>query len=351
MFVKMNNISIDFYEYISNNSKLIYKSFNTQWPIETLYVFLVTPIALTAIILNIFNYFILNKIKIATTKLYDYLKLYSIISIIMSYSYSTMFLTKTPSYLGYFPHFLLRFQRCMIGIHVSSTIYIISNFLDVFIAFERLSIFILKLRPFVQMSALKLLFYLTLIALVINLPIYLTTTYLSDEEFSMQYLNLTNESVIAICGRTEFYYSNLNKLLTFIQMLFRDVITLIIELVTMILCTYYYRKFSEKFKRNSHHAIATQTNQDHSKIAKRKEEKLKQNFLMITILSITSSISHLCVSLAIISYIIKGLSNELSITQFITDLILSIKYTLNFFIFYFFNINFKHIIAKKSIDY
>lgn len=343
------NFSIDFYEYISNNSKLIYKAFNTDWTVETLYVFLVTPIAIAGVISNIYNYFVLNKIIIKTTKVYDYLKFYSIVSIIMSHSYAVMFLTKTPSYIGFFPHYALRFQRCILVINFCSTIYIISNLLDVFIAFERLSIFILKLKPLTQISAMKLCFYLTIIAIIINIPIYLTVTNSNDEDYLKQFFNLTNQSTIAICGTTKFYHTNLYKILIFIQILFRDVITLIIELFTMILCIYYFRKFSVKFKRHVKRD-GTENYHDYSR-SNKKEEKLKQIFLMVTILSITSFFSHLCVCLAMFSFIIKGLSDELSFTQFITDLVLSIKYALNFFIFYFFNNNFKHIVENQSMSF
>ena len=175
------------------NNELIYQKLGSSWFLDSAYMFLLAPVSFMAIFLNMISFIILTKIKVKTnTNIYEYLKVYSIISCLLCVSYGLMFLNLSPRYLGFIYNYLIRFYRCILYFLVASSLYTISNILDVLIAIERLSVFIVKLQPFIQYSPIKITILFSIASILINFPMYFSFYVKDDQEYEVQFKNVTN---------------------------------------------------------------------------------------------------------------------------------------------------------------
>jgi hypothetical protein len=305
--------------------------------INGLFMFLTLPFGVLGFFLNILSFIILFKIEIKNTKLYGYLKVYSILSSFNSLISGLLFTSATPRFLPYiYFSYFSRLIRTIFSIYVLTSIYFITNLLDILIAFERLSIFIRKFQIINKINPYLTSLIITLFVFVFNLPIFFSY-YIKSEQEILNDLK-TNFSVFAYMGRSPFFYSTLNYYLIIFQILIRDLATLLIEIIFSCLCIHYYRNYLQKSIQFNQNQTNNQSNRSTAVLSKVK--KGKRILKMIITMSIISIISHLVVSITY-AFAINGYSRAANVAQCYGYLGISFKYFTNFFIFLYFNLNFR----------
>ena len=82
-------------EIITNQTdiSLFNERIGSTWLLDSIYLFIITPIGFIGGILNLFSLFIMTKIKIKKTKLYQYLKFYSLNGSLACFTCAFVFLS------------------------------------------------------------------------------------------------------------------------------------------------------------------------------------------------------------------------------------------------------------------
>lgn len=331
------NKSFDFDQEISVylNNETFLDNVTSSIFINGIFMFLTFPLGIIGFILNILSFIILLKIQIKKTHLYGYLKVYTILSSFNGLISGLLFTSASPRFYPYMLSYFSRLIRSILAIYVLTSIYFITNILDILIAFERLSIFIRKFHIINKINPYLVSIIIIIFSFVFDLPIFFSYYIKSEQE--ILYDLKTNFSSYAYIGRTSFFYSRLNFYLIIIQILIRDFATLLIEIILSCLGIYYHQNYLQKSIQFSQN----QTNsQSKNPAVLSKVKKGKKILKMTIIMSIVSIISHLVVSVSY-GFAINGYSKASNISQCFGYLGISIKYFTNFFIFFYFNLNFR----------
>jgi hypothetical protein len=314
----------------------------STWLLDSIYMFIITPIGFIGGLLNLFGLFILSKIKTKRTKLYQYLKFYSINGSLACFACAFVYLSYSPKYYPYYYSYISRVYRAYIHTAVSTTLYFISDLVDVVVALERLSIFVPKYETLTKFKPYLVCIILSLACVGINLPTIFSYYAKNDEELLIDIkYNLT---IFAYNGRTEFFYSKIGFVITFIQIIIRDILTLIIEIVVSSIGFAYYRKFNAaKIEQYfvSHLIISSQRKQ----VLLKKYHRDRQLLFMNLIQNSISIFTHFFIG---VSYGMssRGVSAEVFIWICVAYFCICFKHFSNFFTLYFFNLNFKNTVGR-----
>lgn len=226
-----------------NLTDSFYESIGSNWIIDTLFLTLI-PFGCLGFILNLISLIVLNNINIKNTKLYEYLKIYTLNSMFGCLLVMFSFYSYTPRYFNFSLSFPARFNRCVLFYFMYSTLYFYDNILDILIAIERLSIFINWLKKFSKPNFISLLMFS--VSVLLNLPILFWFDVKSDEEI----VRLSDsEYQQSFCNLSKFMKSSFGLTVSILSALIRDLVTLILEILISLLTMMYLRKFFEKKNR------------------------------------------------------------------------------------------------------
>ena len=167
---------------MTNNSTnfdidLLYERIGSTWVLDSVYLFAIAPISFMGTILNLFSFYILLRIKIDQTMLYKYLAFYSLNGSLICFFISFTLTCYSPRYYPFYFSYFSRFNRAFLAPLVSTVIYFMCNILDILIALERLAIFVKKFKPIDKLNPYLVCFIITLIALIINFPLFFIILY------------------------------------------------------------------------------------------------------------------------------------------------------------------------------
>jgi hypothetical protein len=155
--------------------------YGSTWPIDSIYLFFITPISMIGFVLNLINMLVITKIRLKTI-LYKYLLFYCVNSAFICLLGSISSYIYSPRYLGVFSDFFARFYYCVAVQSVASSLYFFSSLLDILINFERLSLFVPKLVKYAKINAYLVITLTLLISIIFNLPTSLRVYVKSDME-------------------------------------------------------------------------------------------------------------------------------------------------------------------------
>ena len=202
--------------------------------------------------------------------------------------------------------------------------------LDILISFERLSIFVIKLRSYVKLNPYILSTIAFLVSNAINVPTLFRAYVKSDQEMEQDLMySLNNSITLSVCGK-----GPIKMIWLGLNILFRDFITLLLEITFGILTFIYFKKYLKK--RST--LIFNGTIHDHREQTNIQETKITNMILCLSLISIISHIAILATFIFFLFPIGEPISSYLIM---ISILFLSLKHSLNFFIFYNFNSQFK----------
>jgi hypothetical protein len=338
--VKMSN-KIDIVNFTNSEVLFIPKGFlyqkiDSSWQMDSIYLFVISPMSLIGFILNICCFFILlPKNKIKQARLYKYLRIYSFNSSVICFINAFIFFSFSPKYFKYTFEYLVRFYRCKIIGYFSICLYIFGNILDVLIALDRLSIYLnKKMDKFNEIKPYKKCVLLFLICLILNLPLLLSITVSINQDL----INLsTQNSIYLNCIQTNFSKTKCGFIINLAFIFVRDIITFLIELTCVCLLFYYYKYATIQFDK---YYIA-QTRSFTMNLSRLKKKTYQgRNLLLMSIYS--SSISTVMHTIFLVTTftaaflkIENSIQDEIIILIFILSIIL--KHVFNVLIFLKFN--------------
>ncbi len=344
--------------YTNQTSYIIDEKFllriGSTWVIDTLYLIVISPMGFIGFILNLISFGVLTKVKIRDTKIYEYLKIYSLNSSLICLSFGFMFSSHSPRYFSDFTDELAKIFKCRIFAYGMTSLYFFNNLLDILIILDRISIFTTKLNRLGLIKPYILCLILLSLCSMTNLILYFSIKIAPDEIF-------ISSNLSTYCEQTDFARSTLGFIINLIVIILRDILTLIVEIMCSLILIYCYKRY-EKMSLN---LIVTRLNQnlndinlsqiqrsineknirknlnDERKI--RKKEKGKQLLLMIIILSIFSFITHMISAFVFVFLVLIYFENRLIYYSIVAFGCFSMvfKHSITIFVFYFFNINFK----------
>ena len=314
----------------------LYERIGSTLLLDSVYIFIITPIGLIGFFLNLFSFYILRKIKIDQTMLYKYLAFYALNGSIICLLVSLTFTCYSPRYYPFYLSLTSRIIRAFIAPLISTIFYFVCNILDIFVALERLSIFVKTFRPLNKLNPFLVCLIIIVISLIINFPQFLSY-YVKDENELYDQIRY-NISIFNYNGRTPFFFSKFGTIITYVQIFIRDILTLLIELMISSLAFYYLRKFNQK---------QIDLNRIPSKIDKKRKEIMRKKIIKDRLIllnnliqTILSFISHVLVSIAYF-YASKGVTEDLFKWLCIGFFTISFKHFSFFFMLCFFNRNFR----------
>lgn len=329
---------------ISNETFL--ERYGSTWLIDSFYLFLITPSAYIGLILNLLNIFIFTKIAHQqTTVLYKYLIVYCINNEVLCLLACISFYVYTSRYLGVKLDYFARICYCVMINWICVTLYFFGNLLDIIISIERLSIFVKNLKWFTQLNFLIVCLVTFLFSIFVNIPTYLRIYVKTDNETYndlFKILDDVNNITFSTCGQGLLYK---NYILIGLNIFIRDIVSLMSEIVLSI---FILKKFRE-YKSNRSILI---NNKDQST----NEQKNKDNHVKLTsmtiYLSLLAIISHTTLCLVFAFFYVENIIFQ-SYLALISYSAIFLKHAYSFFIFYYFNNNFKKsfldLIKRKNV--
>ncbi len=365
------------------------------WVLDTLYLYLITSLGVIGLILNLISLFVIYRIN-ENQPAYKYFKVYIMNGIIVCAVLSIAFYTRSPRYFTFALSYGSGIFRCKV-MSGSYTMGLFGAFINICILCERLSNFKPKLEKYFKKSPYLVSFICLIVSLLVNLPNFLVYEARKEKDFQDALQNNSDFlNNFAYCNRVVFFVDTLiGKLIMFLATSFKDFIFLVIEVTLTFMSLYYLKKFFNKKKAilslNPTKSISMSTTTlknkgvfyietvpsnlsegssstfkpkktnetiDHPKkrnntqiedkltFHKRSNRRLQVMSLCFASLSILSNVSSL---INLLLFIIFNNGLLFHIFTFINVLTGLLKYASNFFLFYFFNNNFRNFIRQKFL--
>lgn len=307
----------------------------SSWTLDSIYLFVIPPLSVIGFFLNLSFFFGSIGLKDPTNlNIYKYLIIYSFNSSILCFMYAFTFLTFSPRYFDMSFCYATKFYRCKILAYFSIVLSFFGNMLDIMIALDRISTFLNeKMYGFNAARPLTKCLSAFILSLIINIPILYSLKIMENNEFF-------NENAVNFCGQTYFGRSNTGIVINLVLVLFRDILTLIIETILTGLSLFYYKKYKSK-SIDKYYIIATKS--FNLNIEKNKRTKGKELLFMSIYLSFISIVLHLiiCSVMFMAGCVILKDFHKCSIFTLILIISIVSKNFLNVFVCYRFDSEFK----------
>lgn len=318
----------------------------STWVLDTLYLYVLTTFSMIGIVLNIINLIVLCNKNIGQIRLYDYLKFYSLNSLIITIITSLGFYSHVPRYFEESLSQFSRISRCY-GAHFGLTFFFYGNVLNILIIFERMSLYHINMKIFSTLNPYKVCVFSFFVCCLINWPTLLQYSIKSNDEF---YQARTNYSILVnftYCERTDFILSTVGKVIFCLIYFVRDILTLIIEILAYSVSLVTFKRY---LRSKTHVLVLALTISNPSSSRIKRLERTNKN---LTDMSISSALlSIICNCLTIFYMVVYYLFDNTLIFHyygFFSTLIISIRYSLTFFFNYYYNLNFRNIISRKDV--
>ena len=330
----------------------------STWILDSIYMFIISPLGLIGFALNLICFIVLIQIKVKETKLYELLRVYSLNSSIICLICGFMFISYSPRYFKHFADYFAGFYRCRVFIYGVMSLYFFGNCMDILICLDRLSIFvnsIKKLKTFIKWYNLFLFFFI--ICLLINGPILFSFDIMNKNEFY-------NSNETSYCLANSFLKTKSGFAINMVIIIIRDILTLICEIIASLFTLKYFKSYSsnkisvlhnlpahdsslsdgiEHNNKIDHKNEVVNVNNNRNSLNSKSIQKGKNIMKMTVILSLTSIISHSIVAIVFVLFVNIVKNNTILVFSMIClgSFSLCLKHFLNIFIFYSFNFKFQ----------
>jgi hypothetical protein len=368
----------------TNETALIWETlmiqFGSTWLLDNLYLYFITSIGFVGFFLNALSLVTLIGIR-KRQAVYIYFQMFTLNGILFCLVVMGSFYMRTPRIFDFALSYGAGVYRCKIY-NTAFTFGFFGRLINTCILLERISVFKPKLIIFVRKPFL-ILFICFSISIVFSLPLFFLYEVRSASEFKEALTSLEKARNFPYCRRAEFSATVLGRIVLLAITVFRDLIWLIVEVLATVFSVILLNKFIKKKQEilgssaNSTNIVKPSTCDNSSAVLKPnriEESNTKQSInrkfgsqnQYLNIFNQTQSftqtnknISKISICFAFISIITNFIALANSITFVLTSngmlfhqlSFLNIfagisKNILNFFLFYFFNKNFRNFISK-----
>lgn len=367
----------------SNETELIWETLMIQlgstWLLDNLYLYFITLIGFVGFLLNILSLVTLIGIR-KKQAVYIYFQMFTLNGVLFCGVLMINFYTRTPRIFDFALSYGAGVYRCKFS-NSAYTIGFFGRLINTCILLERISIFKPKLNIFGRRPFLVS-FLCLLISVVISFPTFFLYEVRSASEFTDALTSLEKVKNFPYCRRAAFSTTILGRITLLAITIFRDFIWLLVEVVATLFSVILLNKFIKK-KQEILGSSANSTNtvkptaSDNSSTQKsirieqsntnlsnsNKKENNRQRVIIVnrtqSYSQTNKNISNMSLCFALISIIANLTSLANSITfilisngmlfhqlTFVNVLAGISKNISNFFLFYFFNKNFRCFISR-----
>ena len=316
--------------------QLLFAKIHSSWLLDSLYMFLLTPLSAVSIVLNMLSFATLSAICGATSTnnyhkaLYQYLRIHSLNSMFGLLVIFFSFVSLSPRYFAFALGLAARYYRCMILSSVT-TLYFFKNVLDMVIALERLSLLVTWLRRFRTKSPQLLCLGVFVACALVNSP----SNFIAQPKSDADFFNITTD-LYPYCEQLVFFKSSLGKSITLGLFVVRDLMPIVVEITFSVLAVQQLHRFRRESKIRHDDAIVA--------LLAESERQLVVITLYILIVSLAI---HVIVFIFSLSFSFGVLNVFAGWLTFLATLSVLLGFLLNFFIIYFHSRVFRHYL--KSI--
>ena len=341
-----SNSTIDYFNY---DLEFWLPQFASTWALDSIFLFIITPLALSGVVLNVLTLIILCQKKFQQNKINHYFRCIALNSAVMNLTESTIFVCSTYRYF----EFSNTFESNAFGLHVylpiSNSCYIFGSCLDILVSLERCSIFVTRLKRLFEYKVKYVCLVLFVVCVLITSPFFFVEepAYFDAPIYPKTYYR------IWYWGLNSFGNSLAGKVLAAIGYFVRDVCFLAAEVAVNIYSIYLFKKFfkSRASLFNLDKTEGPLSNLDAAlnmpfnvrvTIAERKMT------LMVIILCFFSIFMHLLYMTTTVYFYFSYdlIINSIGAASVLTT---TSKNAANFFLLYIFNTNFRKCFIKKFI--
>ena len=302
--------------------------------VDIIVAYFITPVWFFSLILSIFSLYILLKAPFLTTNFFNYIRLYVVNCLILSLLSLTTILVFTRRF------FVItnRYEGVFYGIYIfftaQNSFFLFSSCIEICLVVER----ILYLLPTYFRRVKLLSFNNFFIILFINcILVNLTGIFLSEPSFVDVQLN-ANSSLFRIWyfGPTSFSYSTTGVILNYLGYIFRDFITMTLNIILNLLSVVLVRKYVQN--KQKIRAATTASSSDLANFDR------KQTYIAL-LMSTFSLLEHV---LYIISYFLFFINyfDLCTLVYAFALLFIALKHAVIFFVLFAFNNLFRNAVKK-----
>lgn len=328
---------------IYSNKDFWLSQFGSTWLLDSLFLFVISPLALIGFVLNLFSFFILRHKEFNKINIYSYFRAMSISSSLLNLMQATLVTTSTFRYFEFSNSNEAIFYATCIFLPVSNIFLLFGSTLDICLSLDRCSIFVPKLKKFFKYSSKAICLVLFIISILISVPYFFVNkpSYYDAQLDSNTYFRIWYWDI------TPFATSLVGHILAYAGYFIRDVFFLLIELTFNFLSIVLFRKYFKNkenfFKTNQNFKMKTESPNELD-ISRQTIEKLyvkeKNITLMVIIMCFFSILNHLMYLLVTLYFYFANDLTGYTLAALVF-FISTLKNFSNFGLLYFFNLNFR----------
>ena len=241
----------------SNLSELFYQSIGSTWFIDTMFLYVLTPLDIISLVFNVCCCFFVatNSKGLVNLPLYRFLFAYAVNNCAIAFILMFVFCSATPRYIPFFFSIYSRIHRCVLYGYVVTTLYFVGKALEILILCERLSNFhptvkthLASMHLFRMRVTLPIIYAL---AAALNVPFYLRRTVKPDERLLQELTDFNTTRVIYYCDQSPLASTTAGSAFLFASVLIRDFLTLGVEIALSVWLVVSFRRFLA-FKLSAH---------------------------------------------------------------------------------------------------
>ena len=339
----------------NSTTEMLYIKLGSTITLDSLYLFIISPLGFFGFFLNILSFIIISKIQVKKIQLKIYFQAYTFASSLTCLLPAFLFLTRSPRYVQTFKSYYSGIYRCKIMPFNLTTFFLI-NLLDCFILLERSSHFKVYLKKITSINPYIIVLTFSCICITLDIPNFIMHEQRLDYEFDEA---LNNYSILI-----QFTYCKRNRNLWFtifplISIIIKDILLLIIEIFlatcSIILFKNYIKNTKLKHLAKRFYVLENTENKQNSQsrydfISNKAIQKLQGYNLKLTkttiFLSISSILSHIGLLICYMVFFINDNSILAHSSYMFCLVFLYIKCFSTFLVFYHFNKSFRYILKQ-----
>ena len=335
----------------------MYESYGEPAIINKLYVYMLLPLNITTLGIDLFSFFVLLRKPFLTSIFYNYIKVYFLNSIIICLFLITAFVSVTHGVFNFTNSYATLFYGCYIYGPLLSTFYLNGSLIEISMVVERCLYFLPpKYKKIKIISFNRFCLILLAFCAIVNLPMYFILLPSYEDVYLDEFISFR---IYYWDSNTNFTKTALGKSLLLILYLIRDILPLLAKIMLNIMLVNLVRKYFKRLKMEKI-AFAERISTSVLHLKKDANSRLNENSTYISktdknqtliaiFMCIFSLFEHIFYALSYALYFM-GNSYEYKIVYYLVLVSLTLKHASNFFIFYNFNYLFR-VEVKKSLRF
>lgn len=326
---------------------------------NSLYLYIITPISIIGMALNLLSLFILCKKKFLKNQLYTYLRVYTLNSLIINTLESLFFLRHSFDYFEISSSIVTSYFTSYIYFPMINITFLNASLLDIFLSLDRA---FQTFQKFNRLTPNQVCFMLIVSSILANLQYF----FLVRPSFIEINLNTNYQSHLKLyyLQNTEFSTSLIGKALNYSFYFLRDVLILVIEICLNLYALSLLKKYlrlikgkcfhnNNRISRNSYELVISCKKRLSYNSIYTTENELKKLYIIQQISRVDQKVTLMIVAMCSLSilghvffitmsiYLNYGHNQTYFLLGITASFSITLKHLLNFFVYYSFDKKFR----------